>query len=94
MRGDFASTVRTVHAATRAAHRRAAESLVPDPARVHPLAKAWLEGHVPLTLVMDLAMPHGPHSAELLAAEPGPDAAWWQPSQPARHRPSPLPTRP
>lgn len=94
MRGDFAGTVRTVHAATRAAHRMATEPLLPDQPLVHPLAKAWLDGHLPLTLVMDLAMPDGPHSAELLATEPGPDAARWRPPQPARHHPAPLPTGP
>jgi len=34
------------------------------------LAMTWLDSHLPLTLIMDLAMPHGPHSRELLAAEP------------------------
>ncbi len=34
------------------------------------LAMTWLDSHLPLTLIMDLSMPHGPHSRELLAAEP------------------------
>lgn len=86
MHGDFARTVRTVHAATGAAHRLATESLVPGPDRYRPLAMAWLDGHLPLTLLMDLSMPDGPHSAELLAAEPGPDVAWWRRPEPARTR--------
>ena len=84
MHGDFARTVGTVRAATGAAHRLAAESLLPDPARVRPLAKQWLDGGLPLTLVMDLVMPDGPHSAELMAAEPAPPTAWWLPPVPAR----------
>jgi hypothetical protein len=34
------------------------------------LAMAWLDQRLPLTLIMDLSMPFGPHSTELLAAEP------------------------
>ena len=81
MHGDFARTVGTVHAATGAAHRLATEALLPEPARFRPLAKAWLDGGLPLTLLMDLSMPDGPRSAELLAAEPAPQVAWWEPAQ-------------
>lgn len=34
------------------------------------LPMAWLAGHLPLTLIMDLSMPYGPHSRELLDSEP------------------------
>lgn len=69
MRGDFASTVDAVRRASALAHERATEALLPDPVRLRPLAMAWLDGRLPLTLVMDLSMPHGPHSDELLAME-------------------------
>jgi hypothetical protein len=36
------------------------------------LAMTLLGGHVPLTLIMDLSMPYGPHSRELLDTEPEP----------------------
>jgi len=32
---------------------------------------------VPISLIMDLCMPRGPHSSELLAAEGTPETAWW-----------------
>jgi hypothetical protein len=38
-----------------------------------------LAGRVPISLIMDLAMPAGPHSRELLEAEGEPDDAWWEP---------------
>jgi hypothetical protein len=38
-----------------------------------------LAGRVPISLIMDLAMPAGPHSRELLEAEGSPDVAWWEP---------------
>lgn len=38
-----------------------------------------LAGHVPISLIMDLAMPAGPHSRELLESEGSPDTAWWEP---------------
>jgi hypothetical protein len=76
MRGDFAQTVETVRTASWLAHERACDVLLPDPARLRPLAMRWLDGHLPLTLVMDLSMPHGPHSDELLAGEPEPQTAW------------------
>ena len=34
---------------------------------------------IPISLIMDLAMPAGPHSRELLEAEGAPDNAWWEP---------------
>jgi hypothetical protein len=39
-----------------------------------------LAQHVPLSLIMDLAMPDGPHSTELLAHEPQPGDPWWEPA--------------
>lgn len=35
-----------------------------------------LEHHLPLSLIMDLVMPAGPRSGELLADEPPVDTAW------------------
>ena len=35
-----------------------------------------LGASLPLSLIMDLVMPAGPHSRELLATEPADDAAW------------------
>ena len=32
---------------------------------------------VPVSLIMDLAMPGGPHSRELLVTEGLPDGPWW-----------------
>lgn len=40
---------------------------------------ALLAGRVPISLIMDLAMPAGPHSRELLEAEGSPEVAWWEP---------------
>ncbi|NLT54226.1 MAG: hypothetical protein GXX79_06590 [Actinomycetales bacterium] len=37
---------------------------------------SFLAGHLPISLIMDLAMPAGPHSDELLRMEYGPDAPW------------------
>ena len=37
---------------------------------------ALLEHHLPLSLIMDLVMPAGPRSGELLADEPAADTAW------------------
>ena len=34
-----------------------------------------LGAHLPLSLIMDLVMPAGPHSRDLLVAEPG-DTSW------------------
>jgi len=47
------------------------------------LAMTWLDSHLPLTLIMDLSMPHGPHSRELLAAEPATDPATDPATEPA-----------
>ena len=33
-------------------------------------------GHVPISLIMELAMPAGPHSAGLLQAETDPSTGW------------------
>ena len=35
----------------------------------------WLADGIPLTLVIDLLDEHGPHSAQILAAEPA-DVSW------------------
>ena len=35
-----------------------------------------LGASLPLSLIMDLVMPAGPHSRELLATEPAGDCAW------------------
>jgi hypothetical protein len=35
----------------------------------------WLADGIPLTLVMDLLDEHGPHSDQILTAEPG-DMSW------------------
>ena len=35
-----------------------------------------LGASLPLTLIMDLVMPAGPHSRELLASEPADDCGW------------------
>ncbi len=36
-----------------------------------------LAEHVPLALLLDLAIPEGPASADLLQSEGMPDDAWW-----------------
>ena len=36
-----------------------------------------LEGHVPLSLIMDLTAPAGPDSKDILSTEGKPDASWW-----------------
>jgi hypothetical protein len=40
--------------------------------------KCFLAGRVPISLIMDLAMPGGPHSRELLDDEGLPEVAWWE----------------
>jgi hypothetical protein len=35
-----------------------------------------LGASLPLSLIMDLVMPAGPHSRELLTTEPGDDGSW------------------
>lgn len=37
-----------------------------------------LADRVPISLIMDLAMPAGPHSQELLDEEGEPEHAWWE----------------
>lgn len=37
-----------------------------------------LADHVPLSLLMDLAMPAGPHSRDLLHTEGLPAEPWWE----------------
>jgi hypothetical protein len=37
-----------------------------------------LHDHVPLSLLCDLTSIEGPHSAEILAEEGGPETAWWE----------------
>ncbi|WP_432548069.1 hypothetical protein [Kineococcus sp. SYSU DK004] len=41
-------------------------------------ARAMLSEHIPLSLIMDMASPEGPRSAELLEAEGLPEDAWWE----------------
>lgn len=36
-----------------------------------------LEEHVPLSLIMDLSVPAGPDSQDILCTEGKPDASWW-----------------
>lgn len=40
--------------------------------------KELLQEHVPLSLIMDLTVPDGPPSREILDAEGAPEQAWWQ----------------
>ncbi len=40
--------------------------------------KELLEEHVPLSLIMDLTAPDGPHSRDILDAEGAPEQAWWE----------------
>jgi hypothetical protein len=42
------------------------------------LVMSMLHEHVPLALLCDLAESEGPSSAEILAAEGGPDNHWWE----------------
>ncbi len=42
-----------------------------------------LGAHLPLSLIMDLAMPAGPHSRDLLTAEPA-DTSWLDAPQEGR----------
>ncbi|GAA4984286.1 hypothetical protein [Kineococcus glutinatus] len=41
-------------------------------------AVEMLHGHIPLSLIMDLAAPSGPPSQELLEAEGLPEQEWWR----------------
>lgn len=47
-----------------------------DPPAEH--VKELLEDHVPLSLLMDLTDPQGPHSKEILDDEGVPEDAWWE----------------
>jgi hypothetical protein len=42
--------------------------------------KGLFEDHVPMSLIMDLTPPGGPHSRDILDAEGGPEDAWWEPA--------------
>jgi hypothetical protein len=46
------------------------------PAEPEDPVMALLGQHLPLSLIMDLVMPAGPRSGELMAAEPPTDASW------------------
>ncbi len=46
----------------------------PEPAQDDPVM-GLLGAHLPLSLIMDLVMPAGPHSRDLLVAEPA-DTSW------------------
>ncbi|PPK91981.1 hypothetical protein CLV92_11821 [Kineococcus xinjiangensis] len=41
---------------------------------------AMLQEHIPLSLILDLAVPGGPASHELLEAEGLPEQEWWTPA--------------
>ena len=45
------------------------------------LVMSMLQEHVPLALLCDLAEAGGPTSAEILAAEGGPEDHWWEPQK-------------
>ena len=47
--------------------------------RAAPPVMNLLAEHVPLSLILDMAVPAGPHSGEILQAEGAPDDAWWEP---------------
>ena len=36
-----------------------------------------LEDHVPISLIMDLTVPAGPDSQDILDTEGAPDGTWW-----------------
>ena len=36
-----------------------------------------LEEHVPISLIMDLSVPAGPDSRDILDTEGAPDGTWW-----------------
>jgi len=48
---------------------------IPRPRSEDPVM-GLLGASLPLSLIMDLVMPAGPHSRELLTTEPGDDGAW------------------
>ncbi len=41
-------------------------------------ARGLFEEHVPMSLIMDLNPPNGPHSQDILDAEGAPEELWWQ----------------
>ena len=54
-----------------------ASDLTPD-VPAHPVM--WLlAGHVPISLLVDLAEPIAPRSAEILVDEGAPEQHWWEP---------------
>ena len=46
--------------------------------RAAPPVMNLLAEHVPLSLILDMAVPAGPHSGEILRPRV-PDDAWWEP---------------
>ncbi|GAB7193313.1 hypothetical protein NUM3379_40220 [Kineococcus sp. NUM-3379] len=40
-------------------------------------ALSMLQDHIPLSLIMDMVAPDGPHSRELLETEGLPEQEWW-----------------
>lgn len=59
-----------------AASTHAEAAAVPAPRlQAEEVLSSLLAAHVPLSLLLDLADPHGPHSSELLRREPG-SADW------------------
>jgi len=59
-------------------------STSPPPKPTEPNAPAggeqvmeMLGTHVPISLIMDLAAPAGPHSQEILDSEGQPETTWW-----------------
>jgi len=46
------------------------------PAGAEPVME-MLSEHIPLSLLIDMASPDGPHSAELLESEGLPTEEWW-----------------
>ncbi|WP_432486192.1 hypothetical protein [Kineococcus esterisolvens] len=57
------------------AHESAAHE-GPGPHTTEPVME-MLSEHIPLSLIMDMASPDGPHSEELLRSEGLPDGEWW-----------------
>jgi hypothetical protein len=58
----------------------ASEGATPDPEPGAEQTKGLFEDHVPMSLIMDLTPPGGPHSRDILDSEGGPDDAWWEPA--------------
>jgi hypothetical protein len=62
-------------------HERSRDARLPlptpiDRARPEDPVMELLGASLPLSLIMDLVMPAGPHSRELLTSEPADDGAW------------------